>query len=60
MHPQGIEQDENYRNSVTRLSTALTMAEPTYTGRLRSGVASSTPQKAGPAAATVAGGEGVK
>ena len=26
MHPQGMKQFENYRNSVTRLSTALTMS----------------------------------
>ena len=56
MHSRGMKRFENYRNSVTRLSTTLTMAEATYSGRLTGGATSTTPQKAG----SVAGGEGVR
>ncbi len=38
MHSQGMKQSKNYRNSVARLSTTLTMAEAAYTqGRLTRG-----------------------
>ncbi len=60
MHSQRMAQDGYYRELVARLSTTLTMAEATYTGRLAGGGAASTmQQKAGSVAATVAGGEGV-
>ena len=34
---QGMTQDENYRELLTRLSTALAMTEAAYTGRPRGG-----------------------
>ncbi len=59
MHSQRMAQDGYYRELVARLSTTLTMAEATYTGRLAGGATSTMQQKAGSVAATVAGGEGV-